>query len=139
MDEKTKQTKYGNTDLVLITKRKCVLLVKELDEHKLFLINCGSRDDGYNLYQFEHYKDYKNPAKAVSAMLTSVEALSPKAKRQWGACKSRTFDIVYDCGDFPFSYSDQLSTKTINRLAKLKAAIALTLYGHPPQREKMEL
>jgi hypothetical protein len=62
-----------------------------------------------------------------------VDALGPDARRSWDEASSKVFDMGYEAGVGPKSYESNLRPETVAAIARVGAAIRVTVY--PPSKE----
>ena len=61
-----------------------------------------------------------------------VDNLAPEARRSWDEAFSKVFDIGYEAGVGPKSYESDLQPETVAAVARVGAAIRVTIY--PPSK-----
>jgi hypothetical protein len=68
----------------------------------------------------------------ISYLCGLVDQLAPEARRNWDQASSKVFDIGYEAGISPKSYESNLRPETIAAVARVGAAIRVTVY--PPSK-----
>jgi hypothetical protein len=68
----------------------------------------------------------------ISYLCRLVDQLDPEARRIWDQASSKVFDIGYEAGAGPKSYESNLRPETIADVARVGAAIRVTVY--PPSK-----
>lgn len=77
----------------------------------------------------------ENPEPTLRAFCKLIRGLPPSARKLWFGARSRMFDIGIDSVP-KGSYWFEISSETVAELAKLKAKLAVTVYG---KSKKVEL
>jgi hypothetical protein len=120
---------YLNTDLVLICEGDAGDLLADLRARELYvLVDSGGGRTYLNCSGFNH----EEPEPDVVRFLDAIDALSGKAREQWGRCSQREFNIGYDCGDEPWSFNQGLSNQVLRRVADCGGTLRITLYPYKP-------
>ena len=99
----------------------------------MFALRVDQEQDGLWSAWFEMNDKFEDPESTISAMLDAIESLPAAARTGWEACHTREFNIGYDCGDEPWAFNNQITFKTLKRIAKAGASIRVTIY--PPDRD----
>jgi hypothetical protein len=74
----------------------------------------------------------------IEYLCHSIENLGPEARRSWDEASLKVFDVGYEAGVAPKSYESTLRPETIAAVARVGAAIRITVYppSSPPHRGK---
>ena len=57
-----------------------------------------------------------------------IERLNMEARREWDASRSKVFDMGFTSGDSPLKVHAIISSRTLQRLARLGAELVITFY-----------
>jgi hypothetical protein len=125
---KSRSIQYLNTDLELISTRELTSLAKGLTRRGMFALRVDQEPDGLWSAWFETNDEFENPESTICAMLETIESLPAAAGAVWKACRTREFNIGYDCGDKPWPFNNQITSNTLKRVAKAGASIRITIY-----------
>ncbi len=117
---------YLNTDLELESPKDLTPIVKEFDDDAKNLYN--GRGRGHYLATFEMPGYGHGPDTIIQHFCMLAEALEGDEKELWDGCFKKIFDIGYECGDDPKSFSDEIREGTLERVAALGACIRITVY-----------
>jgi len=119
---------YVNTDLELRSRSNINALAQYLSGHLSMLHN--GREGRNFLATFEvHYSRHDDNADNVANQFcTIIESLPPKHRLAWNKCFSRHFDLGFHSGTGNRFAVAVLHAVTIQRLAKLKIAVAISVY-----------
>jgi hypothetical protein len=123
------EIKFLNVDLEIESSENLQSIVDDFGEDVSVLHN-GEWERGFNLACFEirgliFERDVDG---IITSFCNLIENLSPESKLIWGKCHSKRFDAGFESGDFPRSYKTEIRADTIERVAKLGASIAITIY-----------
>ena len=122
-------TTFLNIDLDLESTEDLSLLVKEFGT-KAIVMRAGF-ENGLYVASFETVKHGLNEMIAEYGAL--VEGLSDEAKKLWGGCRLRRFDIGYESGAQPLNFHSSISNASLSILHALGTDLVITIY--PPQAE----
>ena len=125
---------FRNVDLILTSREQIHGLVSEL-ESKVTSLGPIQENQGEYEVVLEVLVELNNcggPDALLLAFCDAIEGLSKKSRSLWDRCERRVFDIGYDSGIEPWHYVSNIGEDTILRIAKLRGAIAITIYGESP-------
>jgi hypothetical protein len=111
--------------------------------HNLQPIVEGFGDNVFNLYCGESQGHYlatfelcgasgTDPDSIICSFCTLIESLENEAKKRWESAFTKVFDIGYEGGSEPSSYSSEIRVGTIERIVLLGASIRVTIYPASP-------
>jgi ribonuclease inhibitor len=124
--------RYLNVDLDLVAENDHTDLLANLKASGLEVLSVVRGGDGLWYAIIEWCDDANDePAKAIAAILDWIEALDEKARLRWAQCRKREFNIGFDSGTGPSSFSRELPADLVRRIASCGASIAITIY--PPE------
>jgi hypothetical protein len=121
------QAHFLNVDLIIDSRSDLRPLITAMEKH-LIVLYLGREKRTYKAC-VEVSGMPKTPESAICAFCKLIESLSPADRRFWNSAKTRTFDIGIDSGPAGSYYWSALSPEILARVAKLKARIAVTVYG----------
>ena len=124
------EIRYLNTDLDLTAGRDLSPLATVLQARGVYALSVIRGEDARWHATFETAKCFQTPEESMSVLLDAVESLSGDARNLWSECRSREFNIGYDCGDHPWAFNNGLSNSVLARAAAAGATLRITLY--PP-------
>lgn len=127
MKKYTKKTEFISVEIVLKTNQPCDKFIKWFQE----------QDNYVEKLKWESHKWYvyfapiasKNPCKTIKRFCKEIKNLPKEIKEEWDQADFREFNIGYHVGEEPFSYVDNISSKTIKKVNELKAGIGISLYA----------
>lgn len=125
---------YLNTDLDLTSANDLTSLTVALEKKGMFALHSARGEDGVWYATFEIDYQSTEPEQTISAMLTAIESLRKPLRTIWSGCKSREFDIGYECCGKPRQLRQGISCELLARMATVEAALRITLYA--PARER---
>lgn len=117
---------YLNTDLELESSNDLTPIVEAFGEDVFNLYNGEAR--GHFLASFEIAGSVDSPDAIIQYFCTLAESLDGKEKILWDSCFSKAFDIDYEGGTSHKSYTDEIRSNTLMRVAALGASIRITVY-----------
>ena len=123
---------YLNTDLDVTSAEDLTVLADALKVKEIFSLHVTRAEDRLWYAKFETEKNYDEPEKTITTMITAIEALEEPLRAIWNRCSQREFNMGYDCGSVPWAFEQGLSSELLCRIAALGASLRLTLY---PDRE----
>ncbi len=126
--------RYLNTDLDVISTDDLTALAAAFEMEGTIALHCERGEDGIWCARFEVDQDLGEPEPAIAAILAVIESFEESLRAVWSGCKSREFNIGYDCGSKPWAFNQGLSCQLLGRIAAAGASLRITLY--PPEREK---
>ena len=122
-----KQTSYLNTDLDLESVSDLTALTATLSVAGVDALRSAREDNGVWYATFE-VLNADEPEPNIAEMLTVIETLPPELKNIWDECRSRVFNIGYECGLEPWAFNQTLSQSLLARIASVGASLKITLY-----------
>jgi hypothetical protein len=125
------RTHFLNVDLEIESHHNLQPIVEEFgdDVHNLY---CGEAQ-GHYLATFELHGSLKSdPDSIIYSFCRLIESFDNEAKKLWESAFTKIFDIGYECGSEPTSYSSEIRVGTIERVALLGASIRVTIYPSGP-------
>lgn len=122
-------THFLNVDLEIESHQNLQPIVEGLGD-KVMNLYCGKAQDHY-LATFE-LSDVSaaDPDSIISNFCLLIENLEDEGKKLWDSAFAKVFDIGYEAGLQPSSYSSEISPGTIKKISMLGASIRVTIY--PP-------
>jgi hypothetical protein len=118
---------FLNVDLVIDSSENLQFLVDELADSISVIFN-GEWENGLNRLSISLSKPYgKNADEIVSEFCCLIENLSFESKLIWNKCLSKKFDIGFESGIIE-RLETEIRAETVERIAKLKASILVTIY-----------
>jgi hypothetical protein len=120
------QNFFLNVDLVLYSRTDLQPLVSAMGE-RVIVLYLGREHRAYKAC-LEVSGLTKNPESTLRAFCKLVRELPPSARKLWFGAKTRMFDIGIDSVP-EGTYWFEISSETVAELAKLKAKLAVTVYG----------
>lgn len=128
--------RYLNTDLDIISIKDLTPLTQEMSRLGLRILSCVESKEFWYV-TVETDKQYKAPENNITAILKVIEKLSPASIKIWKVCRTKEFNIGYDCGFEPWSFNQDLSANLLRRIAQERASLRITLYPlEAPTNEK---
>lgn len=124
---------YRNTDLDLVSAVPLDPLFQRLEALGLVRIANHQDPDGNWFAAFEFIgadeKELVGSAETTAVgILTVLEQLEGSEKDLFDQCLVREFNTAYDFGSEPNGFNDAISAETVSRMAKVNAAMRVTLY-----------
>ena len=98
----------------------------------VFNLYCGQVDEEY-IATFEVSNIGNDADSIISDFCTLVKALDKQAKELWDTAFMKVFDVGYESGLEPISYSSEIRAETIDQVAALGASLRVTIY--PPHHK----
>ena len=123
---------YVNTDLDLKSAEDLAPLVAAFQAADVFALHVTLGDDGVWFAVLETETQYDEPEANIAAMVAVAEALPDELRSAWARCTVRELNIGYDCGTYPWGFTQFLSADLLKRVAAVGASVRITLY---PERE----
>lgn len=120
---------YLNTDLELESPKDLTPIVKIFEDvlgQEVFNLY-NSKVRGHFLATFE-IMTVDAPDSVIQCFCMVAECLEDEAKTLWDGCYKKIFDIGYEGGVGYKSYTDEIRTETLKRVADLGACIRITVY-----------
>jgi hypothetical protein len=99
-----------------------------LEARGLFCLYIDCNPNGLWQASFESQGQYTEAEESIAQMMAIVESLPLSLQTIWINCRNRTFDIGYNCGDYPWAFNQTLSSKLLSRISAANAAVRVTLY-----------
>lgn len=133
---------FLNVDVELTSPKPFKTLPQELEKSCVLLFNAKANRE--HLLAFETQESFSmrrfSPRSRIErtlrALLQTIEKLSPPARREWNAAKSRLFDIGFDAS--PRTATSRLAarvhvpTEFLKRITALNADLIFTVYKPEP-------
>ena len=123
----SKKTQFISVEVVLKTNHKCDKFVKWYEKQDNCVVKL--KWDTHKWYVYFAPLPSKNPDKTIKAICKDISSLPKGVRKEWDKADFREFNIGYHAGEEPFSYLDNISSKTIKKVEKLKAGIGISLYA----------
>ena len=118
--------RYLNTDLDIESKSDLSRIVEEFGDDVIVLHHGEIR--GYQRASFEIAGNSTDADAVMNSFCTLVEELPKEVREIWDGCVSRVFDIGYESGTSPQNFRSEIRASTIERIARIGASIAITIY-----------
>jgi hypothetical protein len=131
-----KSTHYINTDLDLSSTEALSDIATVFQAQGLSCLYMNCEDTGLWQASFESKGQHTEPEASIAQMMSIVESLPLPLQTIWRNCRSRTFDIGYNCGDYPWAFNQTLSSQLLSRISAANAAVRVTLYPIERNREE---
>lgn len=96
---------YLNTDLDLTSPAPLSELAAALDAGGVRSLYAPHADNGAWYAVFETSEQFTEPEPNIAAMLDVIESISAPLRSVWDGCVKREFNIGYDCGNEPWSFT----------------------------------
>ena len=125
-----RNTTYLNTDLDLISADDLTLLAEAFASAGVTPLHVTRAEDGLWYARFETDPQFGEPETNIAAMLGVLDTLPPPLRAVWDGCTRREFNVGYDAGLEPWSFSHTLSAALLGRMAASGASFGLTLYAY---------
>ncbi|MFO1023351.1 MAG: hypothetical protein U0903_22065 [Planctomycetales bacterium] len=129
---------YCNTDLCLESAHDLTALASWCEQKGLIVLRVD-QEQGHWTAWFEADVDADEPAGHITALLEAIEAFPEVHRETWDGCKTREFDMGFDCGDRPWAFHQEISAGLVNRIASMNASLRVTLYpesSSPPNPQE---
>jgi hypothetical protein len=124
---------FINVDLRVKSRRGLDAFIAEM-KRKAFH-QAEWKRGGVHFVCFEVHRAGLSCEGTIKAFCRMLEKLSSAAIREWRASYSKVFDAGFESGDENPRCALELSPETLERVAKLKASLAITLYPLDPASE----
>ncbi len=121
---------YINTDLEIESVEDFSPIVESFADDVVVLYH-GTVLQKFRV-SFESVDVAANANVTVNNFCKLIEALPISARKIWDRSLTKIFDIGYQAGVEPRSYSSEIQPDTIERLAALSAGIRVTIYSVQP-------
>lgn len=122
------EIRYLNVDLLIKSRDDLSPVVNNFGEDVLVLHN-GKAGEYFSAY-LETAQSLADPNEDIVHFCMLIEALPPVERQIWDNCFHKIFDLGYSCGASNRSFSSDLRTDTIEKIAKYGASLRVTIY--PP-------
>jgi adenylate kinase family enzyme len=122
---------FLNVDLEIEASSPIALITAEFGE-EVSVLYSGETAAGF-LAAYEASFLNRDADTIVERFCRLIKSLSEDARREWDGCYRRTFDIGYSPSGLTEMYVSRIRAETVNRVSKLNAEIAGTIY--PPSDE----
>ena len=119
---------FLNVDLEIESYQNLQPIVDDFGDNVLILY-CGEAHGHYRA-TFELANRDADADSIISHFCLLIESLGKEAKTLWGKAFIRVFDVGYESGLEPRSYSSEIRAETVERVAAIGASIRVTIY--PP-------
>jgi hypothetical protein len=125
------KTHFLNVDLEIESHHDLQPIVEDFGDD-VFNLYCGEAQ-GHYLATFElHVSSGTDPDSIIYSFCELIESFGTEAKKLWESAFTKVFDIGYESGSEPISYSSEIRVGTIERVALLGASIRVTIYPSGP-------
>jgi hypothetical protein len=120
--------RYLNTDLEIESAHDLSLIVEEFGED--VLVHHHGEINGYQHASCSSGSAgmYAEADGTINDLCSLIENLSPAARKVWDGCCTRRFDIGYESGTAPRSFSSEVRAATVQRVAALGGSLVVTIY-----------
>ena len=125
--------KYLNTDLEIESKSDVSKIVEEFGEDVSVLYHGEMR--GYQHASFEIPGSTAGADEVINSFCTLVEQLPKEVREIWDGCCARELDIGYESGTTAQNFKSEIRASTIQRVARIGASIAITIYPASGEEE----
>ena len=116
-----------NTDLEIESSDDLAPVIESFGDDVVVLYQ--GKAMGMNKASFEIADLVADPDAIANHFCMLIEGLSQEAKKVWDSCSAKTFDIGYEAGTEPRSFSSELRPKTIERIAAIETGVNITIYS----------
>jgi len=120
------EVRYLNVDLLVKSRIDLTPIVNEFGEDVLVLTN-GKAGDFYHAY-FEIAGSHAGPNEDIGYFCSLIESLDQNERELWDNSISKIFDVGFESGEAPQSYSADIRPETIKRMSQCGASIRITVY-----------
>lgn len=117
---------YLNTDLILESPNDLTPIVEAFGEDVFNLYNGPYKS--HFMAPFETSGMNASPDAIIQFFCTLIDGFEGTEKRLCDACFSKVFDIGYEGGTAHASYTDEINSDTLKRIADLGCAVRVTVY-----------
>ena len=119
---------YLNTDLDLVSANELTALTAALESRGLYSLHMAHAANGLWRASFETETQHVEPDANIVGICEVLEGLEGQMADALKECTLREFNIGYDCGSEPHSFSHELSLATLRRIVDVGATLRITLY-----------
>ena len=128
--------RYLNTDLDLRSAEDLTTLAAVFRSYGMWQNHLIQEEDGNWFAVFETGDCCADPNQTITRLLDMIESLAPEHKTIWSRCTQKEFNIGYQCGTTPQSFTQGVSSDVVARMAAWGASFCITLYPDYAQRAK---
>ena len=128
--------RYLNTDLDLSSKEDLRPLARALIRQGVYKLSVDQASNRKWYATFELDTVGRRPNVHVNGILKAIESLRGKARTLWDNCTLRELNIGYDSGVKPWHVSHAISTRLLERMAKVGLSLRITIYKVQPDDRK---
>ena len=126
------EIRFLNVDLEIESAENLQPVIDDLGEN-VSVLHHGDNGSGFNFVSFEVKPSGERDVDGIIlSFCLFIENFSNETKAIWDKCHSKRFDAGFQSGEFPRSYKTEIRADTVERVAKIGASIAITVY---PDRE----
>lgn len=122
------EVQYLNTDLEIESEGDLSQIVDEFGKDVLVLHHGEIRGYQHAYFEIAGSSGSTNADDIINSFCALVDALSKEAREVWNKCCSKVVDIGYESGTSTPNFQSQIRAATIERVAKIGAAIVITIY-----------
>ncbi len=123
------EVEFLNIDMDLESNYGLNLLVSEIEDKVIFTRN--DVEDIVHHISCELAGDVGSPEYLLNNYLDILDSVSSEARKEFMNCSRIVFDIGYQGGHEPRQVRSTISPKLVQRLSKINAEIAITVYAIP--------
>ena len=120
---------FLNVDLEIASHHDLQPIVEAFGEDA-FNLYCGQVHNHY-LATFEASNLEADADSIIAYFCSLIQAFDKETKGYWNAAFTKVFDIGYESGLEPRSYSSEIRVETIKQVADLGASLRVTIYPPP--------
>ena len=118
------EIKFLNIDLEIESKENIAPLVKEFEKH--WVVFHFSENKG--LYSASFETAQMSTKEIINEYFKVIDSLNGAVLELWKNCLTRKFDIGFDSGHTPRSFSYELSKEVLNKIISIRGTINITIY-----------
>ena len=127
------ETIFLNIDLDIESKIDISPIVEAFGEEVAVLRNdCMS-----GIYYGSFETLLAKPNEIIMEYARLIESLDPSARQIWDQCRTKRFDIGFQCAEKPYSYHSTLSNESLSKISALGGEFVVTIYAPNPEGEKL--
>ena len=115
---------FLNIDLEIESKENIAPLVKEFEKH--WIVFHFSENEGFYSASFETAE--MSTIKIINEYYRVISSLKGNLLDLWSNCLNKRFDIGFDSGESPSSFSYQLDKEVLKKITSVGGTINITIY-----------
>jgi len=120
------EIRYLNVDLLIKSRTDLTPIVNGFGEDVFVLYN-GKVGEYFHSY-FEIEGSHAGPNEDIAYFCSLIESLEMKERELWDNSFSKIFDIGFESGEVPQSFSADIRPEIIKRMAQCGTSVRITVY-----------